>query len=171
MGSDACFCAVFSAKTRIFALKNRDSRVVVCDWEHRDRGTKGPREQGSKGSEGASDAEGDAGACKVGFGAESAVVQEGAVAIAASGGLAAGDAAGGGDSGGANCRSDGIHAADGVSDGAVGAETEHFAGAAGTDGAGSGVRSGVRAGSVGAVAGGSRDGTGGAGSLEETIYE
>jgi hypothetical protein len=55
-------------------------------------------------------------------------------------------------------------------DGAGGAESEHHAGAAGTDGAGGGVRSGVRSGSVGAVAGGSGDGAGGAGGLEETVY-
>ena len=68
--------------------------------------------------EGASDAEGDAGACEVGVGAEGALVQEGAVATAAAGGVVAGDAAGGGDSGGADCRSDGIHGEDGVLDGA-----------------------------------------------------
>ena len=45
------------------------------------------------------------------------------------------------------------------------------AGTAGTDGAGGGVRSGVRAGSVGSVAGGSRDGVGRAGGVEETVYD
>ncbi len=56
------------------------------------------------------------------------------------------------------------------SEGAGGAEAEHFAGASGTDGAGGGVRSGVRPGSLGAVAGGSGDGAGGAGGLEKAVY-
>ena len=87
---------------------------------------------------GAGDAEGNAGMGEGGVGAEGALVPAGASLSAASGGVVAGDAAGSGDSGGADCRSNGIHAAHGVSDGAGGAETEHFAGAARTDGAGGG---------------------------------
>ena len=117
------------------------------------------------------DAESYAGTGAVGFGAEGAVLPASADACAAAGGLVAGDAAGGGDSGGGDCGEDGIHGEDGVPDGAGGTAAEHFAGAAGTDGAGGGVRPGVRAGSVGAVAGGSRDGVGGAGGLEETVYD
>jgi len=116
------------------------------------------------------DAESYAGTGAVGFGAEGAVLPASADACAAAGGMVAGDAAGGGDSGGGDCGEDGIHGEDGVPDGAGGTEAEHFAGAAGTDGAGGGLRPGVRAGSVGALARGSRDGIGGAGSLEETVY-
>ena len=118
-----------------------------------------------------SDAEGDAGAGQVGFGADGAVLPAGAVALAAAGGVVAGDAAGGGDSGGGDCRADGIHGEDGVPDGAGGTEADDFARAAGKDGAGGGVRSGVRAGSVGAVARGSGDGVGGAGGVEEEVYD
>lgn len=85
--------------------------------------------------------------------------------------LVTGDAAGGGDSGGGDCGADAVFDEDGVPDGARGTEAEDFAGAAGTDGACGGMRSGVRAGSVGAVAGGSRDGIGGAGDVEEKVYE
>jgi len=120
--------------------------------------------------EGESDAEGDAGVGEAGVGAEGAVLQAGAVVSAASGGMVAGDAAGGGDSGGGDCREDGIHGEDGVPDGAGGTEAVHFARTVGEDGAGGGVRPGVRAGSVGAVAGGSGDGIGGAGGVEEEVY-
>lgn len=85
--------------------------------------------------------------------------------------LVTGDAAGGGDSGGGDCGADGIHGEDGVPDGAGGTSAKDLAGAAGTDGASGGMRSGVRAGSVGAVAGGSCDGVGGAGDVEEEVYE
>jgi len=149
MGSDACFGAVFRVKTRIFY----------------ETGNKGARERG------VSDAEGDAGAGEVGVGADGSVVQAGAVASAAAGGLVAGDAAGGGDSGGRDCREDGIHGEDGVPDGAGGTEAEHHARSAGKDGAGGGVRSGVRAGSVGTVARGSCYGIGGAGGVEKAIYD
>ena len=98
-------------------------------------------------------------------------VPAGAIAGASAGGMAAGDAAGGGDSGSGDCGHDGFLAEDGVPDGAGGTEPEDQPGAAGTDGAGARMRSGVRAGAVGAFAGGSGDGAGGAGDLEETIYD
>ena len=119
---------------------------------------------------GENDAENVAGEGEAGSGAEGAVVQAGAFASASAGGMAAGDAAGGGDSGSADCRHDEIHGEDGVPDGAGGTATEDQPGAAGTDGACARMRSGVRAGAVGEVAGGSGDGAGGAGSLEEEVY-
>src|SRR5208282_3825567 len=110
-----------------------------------------------------------AGEGEAGSGAEGADVPAGAIAGASTGGMAAGDAAGGGDSGSADCGDDGVLDEDGVPDGAGGTATEDQPGAAGTDGAGARMRSGVRAGTVGALAGRPCNGAGGAGDLEEEI--
>lgn len=114
--------------------------------------------------------EGDAGAGEIGAGAEGAAIPEGADAAAAEGGLVAGDANGGGISGRPDCGGDEVFAEDGVSDGARGTEKKDQSGTVGADGAGARMRSGVWAGSVAAVAGGSSDGVGGAGAVEEEVY-
>ena len=84
--------------------------------------------------------------------------------------MAEGDAAGGRDSGGPNCGGDEVYDKDGVSDGAVGTETDDQPGTAWKDGAGAGMRSGIRVGAVAPLAGGSGDGTCGTGIVEEEVY-
>lgn len=122
-------------------------------------------------AKGAGHVEGDAGKGEIGAGAEGAAVPEGADAAAAEGGLAAGDANSCGISGGSDCGGDEVFAEDGVSNGARGTEKEDQPGAAGADGAGARMRSGVWAGAVAAIAGGSGDGDGGAGIVEEEVYD
>jgi hypothetical protein len=85
--------------------------------------------------------------------------------------MAEGDAAGGRDSGGANCGGDEVYDKNGVSDGAVRTETDDQPGTACKDGAGAGMRSGIRVGAVAPLAGGSGDGTCGTGVVEEEVYE
>jgi len=115
--------------------------------------------------------EGDAGESEIGTGAEGAAIQEDAIAAEAEGGLAAGDEDGGRISGRADCGGDAIDTEDGLLSGARGTEKEDQPGAAGADGAGARMRSGVWAGAVAAVAGGSGDGAGGAGALEEEVHD
>ena len=94
-----------------------------------------------------------------GVGTPTAAIQKGEEGSAAAGGMAEGDAAGGRDSGGANCGGDEVYDKNGVSDGAVRTETDDQPGTACKDGAGAGMRSGIRVGAVAPLAGGSGDGT------------
>jgi hypothetical protein len=143
--------------------------VSSRDREDRDQGTEAKRPRDEE--RGMGHVEGDAGESEVGAGAEGAAIPEGANAAEAEGGLVAGDANGCGISGGADCGDDEVFAENGVSDGARGTEEEDQPGASGADGTGARMRSGVWAGSVAAVAGGSGDGTGGAGVVEEEVYD
>jgi len=117
------------------------------------------------------DDQGNAGQGEGGVGAAGAAIPEGAEESAAARGVVAGDAIGVGDSGGPNCESRGSLDEDGFPDGAVGAEEDDQPTPTGKDGAGGGMRHGVWVGAVGAVAGRPGAGDGGAGAVEEAVYE
>ena len=87
----------------------------------------------------------------------------------ADGGVAAGDAICDGDAGVPDCRIHEIQREDGVPTGAVRADEYDLTEPAGRDGAGVGMRPGVRDCSLAAVAGGPGDGDGGEGALAEAV--
>jgi len=117
------------------------------------------------------DDQGNAVASEVGVGAAGAALSKCAEESEAAGGVVAGDAAGDGAFGGPGCESDGFFNEDGVPGGAVGTEEDDQPAPSGKDGAGGGMRCGVRAGAVDAVAGRPGQGTGGTGGVEEEVHE
>ena len=117
------------------------------------------------------DDQGNAGASEVGVGAAGAALSKCAEESEAAGGVVAGDAAGDGAFGGPGCESDGFFNEDGVPGGAVGTEEDDQPAPSGKDGAGGGMRCGVRAGAVDSFAGRPGQGTGGTGGVEEEVHE
>ena len=110
-----------------------------------------------------------AGEAADGSGEPGAAVQGCAEGAPAAGGLAQGDAPRDGDAGAPDCRVHAIHGEDGVPTGTVRTVEYDLAASAGRDGAGAGMRPGVRDCPVAAVAGGPGDGDGGEGALAEAV--